>query len=174
MRLYNSFYETALKQDIPRPIIDQMVRIFANDVDFQRAVSAGDSVEAFYDDGDAADGSHAELLYASITARGETYRYYRFESPEDKSVDFFDADGHSTRKFLLRKPMATGEFRSGFGMRYHPILHYTRPHNGVDWAAPIGTPIFAAGNGDHPEGGLGRRLWPPRRNRAQQRLCDDL
>ncbi|MGP0105131.1 M23 family metallopeptidase [Rhodoblastus sp.] len=147
MRLYNSFYETALKQDIPRPIIDQMVRIFANDVDFQRAVSPGDSVEAFYDDGDAADGSRAELLYASITARGETYRYYRFESPEDKSVDFFDAQGRSTRKFLLRKPMATGEFRSGFGMRYHPILHYTRPHNGVDWAAPIGTPIFAAGNG---------------------------
>ncbi|MGP0107157.1 M23 family metallopeptidase, partial [Rhodoblastus sp.] len=83
----------------------------------------------------------------SITARGETYHYYRFESPEDKSVDFFDPQGRSTRKFLLRKPIATGEFRSGFGMRYHPILHYTRPHNGVDWAAPIGTPIFAAGNG---------------------------
>jgi murein DD-endopeptidase MepM/ murein hydrolase activator NlpD len=147
MRLYNSFYETALKQDIPRPIIDQMVRIFANDVDFQRAVSPGDSVEAFYDDGDAADGSRAELLYASISARGEIYRYYRFESPDDKNVDFFDPDGRSTRKFLLRKPMATGEYTSGFGMRYHPILHYTRPHNGVDWAAPIGTPIFAAGNG---------------------------
>ncbi len=162
MRLYGSFYETALKQDIPRPIIDQMVRIFANDVDFQRAVSAGDSVEAFYDDGDAADASHAELLYASITARGETYRYYRFESPDDKNVDFFDADGHSTRKFLLRKPMATGEFRSGFGMRYHPILHYTRPHNGVDWAAPIGTPIFAAGNGTIQkagwDAGYGRRV----------------
>jgi murein DD-endopeptidase MepM/ murein hydrolase activator NlpD len=162
MRLYGSFYETALKQDIPRPIIDQMVRIFANDVDFQRAVSAGDSIEAFFDDGDAADAGHAELLYASITARGETYRYYRFESPDDKSVDFFDADGHSTRKFLLRKPMATGEFRSGFGMRYHPILHYTRPHNGVDWAAPIGTPIFAAGNGTIQkagwDAGYGRRV----------------
>lgn len=147
MRLYNSFYETALKQDIPRPIIDQMVRIFANDVDFQRAVFPGDTVEAFYDDGDVANASHPELLYASITARGETYRYYRFESSGDKNIDFFDADGRSTRKFLLRKPMATGEFTSGYGMRYHPILHYTRPHNGVDWAAPIGTPIFAAGNG---------------------------
>ena len=147
MRLYNSFYETALKQDIPRPIIDQMVRIFANDVDFQRAVSPGNSVDAFYDDGDAANAGHAELLYASISARGETYRYYRFDSPDDKNVDFYGPDGRSTRKFLLRKPMATGEFTSGFGMRYHPILHYTRPHNGVDWAAPIGTPIFAAGNG---------------------------
>ncbi len=147
MRLYNSLYETALKQDIPRPIIDQMVRIFGNDVDFQRGVSPSDSIEAFYDDGDEADGAHAELLYASINSRGENFKYYRFQSPEDQSVDYFDALGRSTRKFLLRKPIATGEFRSGFGMRYHPILHYTRPHNGVDWAAAIGTPIFAAGNG---------------------------
>jgi murein DD-endopeptidase MepM/ murein hydrolase activator NlpD len=147
MRLYNSLYETALKQEIPRPIIDQMVRTFNNDVDFQRSVGAGDSIDAFYDDGDEADGSHAELLYASITTRGETFKYYRFQSPEDQSVDYFDPAGRSTRKFLLRKPIASGEFRSGFGMRFHPILHYTRPHNGVDWAAPIGTPIFAAGNG---------------------------
>lgn len=147
MRLYNSLYETALKQEIPRSIIDQMVRTFNNDVDFQRAVSAGDSIDAFYDDGDEADGNHAELLYASITARGETFKFYRFLLPDDQSVDYFDPSGRSTRKFLLRKPIASGEFRSGFGMRFHPILHYTRPHNGVDWAAPIGTPIFAAGNG---------------------------
>jgi murein DD-endopeptidase MepM/ murein hydrolase activator NlpD len=147
MRLYNSLYETALKQDIPRAIIDQMVRIFGNDVDFQRGVSPGDSIEAFYDDGDEADGSHAELLYASINSRGENFKYYRFQSPEDQGVDYFDPLGRSTRKFLLRKPIANGEFRSGFGMRYHPILHYTRPHNGVDWAAAIGTPIFGAGNG---------------------------
>jgi murein DD-endopeptidase MepM/ murein hydrolase activator NlpD len=145
MRLYNSLYETALKQDIPRPIIDQMVRTFGNDVDFQRPVSAGDSVDAFFDNGE--DGDHADLLYASITARGETYRYYRFQSPDDQSVDYFDPSGKSTRKFLVRKPIASGELRSGFGMRFHPILHYARPHNGVDWAAPIGTPIFAAGNG---------------------------
>jgi murein DD-endopeptidase MepM/ murein hydrolase activator NlpD len=147
MRLYTSFYETALKQDIPRPIIDRMVRIFANDVDFQRAVSPGDSFQAFYDDGDTAKGDHAELLFASINSRGETFKYYRFESPEDHSVDYFDRSGRTTRKFLLRKPMAVGVFTSGFGMRYHPILHYTRPHNGVDWAAPIGTPIFATGSG---------------------------
>ncbi|PPQ31323.1 peptidase M23 [Rhodoblastus sphagnicola] len=145
MRLYNSLYETALKQDLPRPIIDQMVRTFSNDVDFQRPVAAGDSIDAFFDNGD--DGEHADLLYASITARGETYKYYRFQSPDDQSVDYFDPAGKSTRKFLVRKPIASGELRSGFGMRFHPILHYSRPHNGVDWAAPIGTPIFAAGNG---------------------------
>ncbi|MCW2284282.1 murein DD-endopeptidase MepM/ murein hydrolase activator NlpD [Rhodoblastus acidophilus] len=145
MRLYNSLYETALKQDIPRPIIDQMVRTFSNDVDFQRPVAGGDSIDAFFDNGE--DGDHAELLYASITARGETYKYYRFQSPDDQGVDYFDPTGKSTRKFLVRKPIASGELRSGFGMRFHPILHYSRPHNGVDWAAPIGTPIFAAGNG---------------------------
>ncbi|MTV33185.1 peptidoglycan DD-metalloendopeptidase family protein [Rhodoblastus acidophilus] len=145
MRLYNSLYETALKQDLPRPIIDQMVRTFGNDVDFQRPVAGGDSIDAFFDNGE--DGDHAELLYASITARGETYRYYRFQSMDDQGVDYFDPSGKSTRKFLVRKPIASGELRSVFGMRFHPILHYTRPHNGVDWAAPIGTPIFAAGNG---------------------------
>jgi murein DD-endopeptidase MepM/ murein hydrolase activator NlpD len=66
---------------------------------------------------------------------------------DDLGIDFYDPSGRSTRKFLLRKPIASGELRSTFGMRYHPILHYSRPHNGVDWAAPIGTPIFSAGNG---------------------------
>ena len=112
MRLYNSLYETALKQDIPRPIIDQMVRTFGNDVDFQRGVTGGNSIDAFYDDGDDADGSHAELLYAAITTRGETFKYYRFLSPDDQSIDYYDPMGRSTRKFLLRKPIASGELRS--------------------------------------------------------------
>lgn len=145
MRLYDSFYETALKQEIPKPIIDDLVRVFANDVDFQRSVVGGDSFEAFYDDNE--DGERSELLYASITTRGETYKYYRFQTPDDAIVDYYDENGRSTRKFLIRKPISTGETRSGFGMRRHPILGYYKMHTGVDWAAPIGTPIFAAGNG---------------------------
>ncbi|WP_158810712.1 M23 family metallopeptidase [Beijerinckia sp. L45] len=146
MRLYNSLYETGLKQDIPRPIIDDLVRVFANDVDFQRGVSGGDSFEAFYDEGEDADGTK-ELLHASITARGETYKYYRFQTPDDGLVDFYDQNGRSTRKFLVRTPILNFKITSGFGMRFHPILGYARPHLGVDFAAPIGTPIFAAGNG---------------------------
>jgi murein DD-endopeptidase MepM/ murein hydrolase activator NlpD len=146
MRLYDSVFETALKQDIPRPIIGDLIRIFANDIDFQRSVSGGDSFEVFYDNGD--DGEYRnELLYASITTRNETYRYYRFQTPDDSLIDFYDQNGRSTRKFLIRTPIVGGKLTSGFGVRFHPILGYSRPHTGVDWAAPIGTPIFAAGNG---------------------------
>ena len=161
MRLYNSLYETGLKQDIPKPIIDDLVRVFANDVDFQRGVSGGDSFEAFYDEGDDNEGKK-ELLFASITARGETYRYYRFQTPDDGLVDFYDPNGRSTRKFLVRTPILNFKITSGFGVRFHPILGYSRPHTGVDFAAPIGTPIFAAGNGTIIkagwDSGYGRRI----------------
>jgi murein DD-endopeptidase MepM/ murein hydrolase activator NlpD len=161
MRLYDSLYETALKQEVPRPVIDDLVRIFANDVDFQRSVTAGDSFDAFYSEPDDIDGRE-ELLYASITSRNETYKYYRFQTPDDGLIDFYDENGRSTRKFLVRKPIAWGEMRSGFGYRRHPILGYAKMHTGVDWAAPIGTPIFAAGNGTITkaqwDAGYGRRV----------------
>ncbi len=146
MRLYDSFYQTALKQDLPRPVIDNLVRIFANDVDFQRSVAGGDSFDAFYGDGQDGE-AHPELLYAAITIRDEIFKYYRFQTPDDAGVDFYDENGRSVRKFLIRNPVPTGLFTSGFGIRFHPILGYSRPHTGVDWAAPIGTPILAAGSG---------------------------
>jgi murein DD-endopeptidase MepM/ murein hydrolase activator NlpD len=161
MRLYDSLYETALKQEIARPIIDDLVRIFANDVDFQRSVAGGDSFDAFYSDAEDNEGKD-ELLYASITTRNETFRYYRFQTPDDGLIDFYDENGRSTRKFLVRKPIAWGEMRSGFGYRRHPILGYAKMHTGVDWAAPIGTPIFAAGSGTiikaEWDAGYGRRV----------------
>ena len=161
MSLYQSLYETTIKQGVPRPVIDVLARVFANDVDFQRSATPGDSIEAFYSDPDDIN-PRPELLCASMTVRDQTFKYYRFQTPDDNMVDFYDENGRSMRKFLVRKPIADGEMTSPFGMRYHPILHYARMHTGVDWAAPIGTPIFAAGNGTIIEagwdGGYGRRV----------------
>jgi murein DD-endopeptidase MepM/ murein hydrolase activator NlpD len=145
-RLYDSLYETALRQSVPRLLIDALVRIFGNDVDFQRSVAGGDGFEAFYAD-DGGSGTRSELLFASITVRNETFRYYRFVTPDDNAVDFYDENGRSVRKFLIRNPVPNGIFTSAFGMRFHPVLGYSRPHTGVDWTAPIGTPILASGSG---------------------------
>ncbi len=144
--LYQSVYEAALKQALPKPIIDELISSFASDVDYQRSASGGDALDAFFTMPDDID-PKPQLLYASMTVKDLTYRYYRFRTPDDGLVDFYDETGKSSRKFLLRKPIATGEITSTYGMRFHPILHYARMHNGVDWAAPIGTPILAAGNG---------------------------
>ncbi|PPD09845.1 MAG: peptidase M23, partial [Methylocystis sp.] len=89
MRLYDSLYETALKQQIPRPIINELVRVFANDADLQRGVSGGDTFDIFYDEAeDGASVGRDALLYASLTTRNETYRYYRFFTPDDGLLDY--------------------------------------------------------------------------------------
>jgi murein DD-endopeptidase MepM/ murein hydrolase activator NlpD len=161
MSLYQSLYETALRQGLPKALIDVLVRVFANDVDYQRATVPGDSIEAFFSEPDEID-PRPELLYATMTVRDQSYKYYRFQTPDDNMVDFYDENGRSTRKFLLRKPIAEGDITSPFGMRFHPILHFARMHTGVDWGAPIGTPIYAAGNGviikAQWDSGYGRRV----------------
>ncbi|MBS7695997.1 MULTISPECIES: M23 family metallopeptidase [unclassified Chelatococcus] len=146
-RLYESLYETALKNEIPASVVAELVRVFASDVDFQHRVDPGNSVEIFYGEGEDSDAQRPEILYASLTIGGETKRIYRFQSPEDNSIEYLDEEGRSLKKFLIRKPISSGIMRSGFGMRYHPILHYSKMHTGVDWADKIGTPILAAGDG---------------------------
>ena len=146
--LYSSLYETAREQQIPEPLITELVRILSYDVDFQSRISPGDSLEVFHSLPEAgASDDDDEILYVAITIDGTTKRYYRFRSPDDGVVDYFDEEGRSAKKFLVRKPMNVGIVRSPFGYRRHPILGYVRLHPGVDWAAPRGTPIMAAGNG---------------------------
>jgi len=148
VRLYQSIYETAMRNKVPAAVIEDMVRIYSYDVDFQRKVQPGDSFDVFFageDEGTSTE--KTEVLFASLTVGGETKKYYRFQTPDDSVVDFYDETGKSAKKFLVRKPVNDAIMRSGFGSRRHPILGYVKMHTGVDWATPYGTPIFASGNG---------------------------
>jgi murein DD-endopeptidase MepM/ murein hydrolase activator NlpD len=149
VRLYQSIYETALRNKVPANVIEDMVRIYSYDVDFQRKVQPGDSFDVFFagEDEGATITEKTEVLYASLTVGGETKKYYRFQTPDDSVVDYYDETGKSAKKFLVRKPVNNAIMRSGFGSRRHPILGYVKMHTGVDWATPYGTPIFASGNG---------------------------
>ncbi|WP_246801340.1 peptidoglycan DD-metalloendopeptidase family protein [Bradyrhizobium genosp. L] len=164
VRLYQSIYETALRNKVPPTVIEDMVKIYSYDVDFQRKVQPGDSFDVFYagEDEGVANTEKTEVLYAALTVGGETKKYYRFQSSDDNLVDYYDETGKSAKKFLVRKPVANAIMRSGFGGRRHPILGYVKMHTGVDWATAYGTPIFASGNGViekiGPEGGYGKYI----------------
>jgi murein DD-endopeptidase MepM/ murein hydrolase activator NlpD len=149
VRLYQSIYETAMRNKVPASVIEDMVRIYSYDVDFQRKVQPGDSFDVFFagEDEGATITEKTEVLFASLTVGGETKKYYRFQTPDDSVVDYYDETGKSAKKFLVRKPVNNAIMRSGFGGRRHPILGYVKMHTGVDWATPYGTPIFASGNG---------------------------
>jgi len=149
VRLYQSIYETGLRNHIPRPVIDDFVRIYSYDVDFQRRVQPGDSFEVLFagDDENPSENSKAEVLFALLTTGGETRKFYRYQTSDDNLVDYYDESGKSAKKFLVRKPVADGNITSGFGGRNHPLLGYDKMHTGVDWASSTGTPVFAAGNG---------------------------
>jgi murein DD-endopeptidase MepM/ murein hydrolase activator NlpD len=148
LSLYESLYQTAYEQDIPEGLVGELVRMFSFDVDFNNRARPGDKLELFYAlDEDGQPMAAPEVLYAALTVGGSERRLYRFRAQDDGSVDYYEESGKSAQKFLMRKPMSVGIYRSGFGMRRHPILGWVKAHTGVDWAAPTGTPIVASGNG---------------------------
>jgi len=147
-RVYDGIYRAALSYGMTKDMTALIIKLLAANVDFQAQLKSTDFLEAFFSvadsTGKATDDS--ELLYVNARFGDTAIRFYRFQA-DDGSVDYFDQDGKSIRQFLLRNPVPNGIFKSGFGMRRHPILGFARMHTGVDWAAPRGTPIIATGNG---------------------------
>ncbi len=154
--IYASVYYAGLLQHVPQEEIWTIMKIHAAETDFRRRLTSGDAVEFFFDMKDDAgpDSEPGELLYTAITSGGDTYRFYRFRTP-DGVVDYYDERGSNSRKFLMRRPVRGENVRltSGFGLRFHPLLNEKRMHTGVDWATSTGTPVIAAGSGIIEEAG---------------------
>jgi murein DD-endopeptidase MepM/ murein hydrolase activator NlpD len=146
--IYDGIYRAAYSYGMSKKLTQQLVKLLASDVDFQSRLGPSDRLDVLFSqpDGDDQASDESELLYVSSIFGGQTRNFYRFQM-QDGSTDYFDENGSSARQFLLRKPVPNGRFTSGFGGRVHPVLGYFKMHTGVDWAAPSGTPIIAAGNG---------------------------
>ena len=148
-RIDNNLSAAAQDAGLPMAVLVEMIRIFSFDVDFQRELQPGDSFEVLYEALFEDDGSLAKtdgVLYASMTLSGRRLDMYNF-TPHSGHSDFFDRKGQSVRKTLMRTPIDGARLSSRFGMRKHPVLGYSRLHKGTDFAAPRGTPIYAAGDG---------------------------
>ena len=142
----SSLYAAARDKGVPAYIINQMLRALSHQVDLQRQVRKGDTFEILYGKPFSGTSSRYVLHYAALTHNGRRFAYYRFTTPDGKTA-YFDRNGLSARRGLMRTPISGARISSRFGMRRHPILGYTKMHTGVDFAAGRGTPIHAAGPG---------------------------
>jgi murein DD-endopeptidase MepM/ murein hydrolase activator NlpD len=145
----HSVFQAGLQAGLPPEPVVRMINLFAYDVDFQRDVQKGDTFETLIEQHRDARGDvvrHGNILFASLTLQGQTIRLYRWQG-EDGEIDYFSETGHSSKKALMRTPIDGARLSSGFGFRRHPVLGYSKMHQGTDFAAPSGTPIYAAGAG---------------------------
>lgn len=133
----------------PYPALLALINVFAHEVDFQRDLQPGDRFELLYEEKIGPDGRKAgsgQLLYGALELSGRRLTAYRF-TPSDGRADFFDHEGQSVRRALLATPIDGARLTSGFGMRRHPLLGYSKMHLGTDFGASTGTPVYAAGAG---------------------------
>ena len=147
-KITTSLYASAINQGIKTNIIIEFARIYGFQVDFQRDIYKNDSFqiiyETFKDEKDKLIET-GNILFANLILQGKEYPLYFFDF--GKSFDHFDESGQSIRKTLMKTPINGARLSSPFGMRKHPILGFNKMHKGTDFAAPMGTPVMASGDG---------------------------
>ena len=153
--IQSSLFQSGISAGIPTQVRIDMIRAMSYDVDCQREIQPGDGFEAVFErfiDKKGTPIQDGNLLYASMTLKGNTIAIYRHTDSSGDSA-YYNAKGESVRKALLRTPVDGARISSGFGVRRHPILGYSKAHKGVDFAVPTGTPIMAAGDATVAEAG---------------------
>ena len=145
-----SLYKAAIQAKIPLSALDEFVTVMGFSIDFQREIRKGDTFELVYEK--SVDGltgnaiSTGNVHYAGVVLSGNKMGFYRFVHRNGR-VGWYDRNGNSAVRTLMRTPVNGARISSGFGMRRHPISGFNAMHKGVDFAVPTGTPILAAGSG---------------------------
>ena len=144
-----SIYKSTITAGVPDAAFNEYVRVMGFSVDFQREIRNGDVFELLYEttyDQITGNAVNTRLHYASLKLSGNQLAFYRYEN-SDSGIGWFDRNGASAARTLIRTPISGARLSSSFGRRKHPVSGYTAMHKGVDFAAPTGTPIIAAGSG---------------------------
>ena len=145
----NSFYSSAVTAGITDSLIPEFANAFSYDFDFQREINPGDIFEAAFEQTENAAGEAVgppKLVYASLSTAQKSKAIYFFK-PSTGDAGWYDGNGRSIIKSFLRTPIDGAHITSQFGMRVHPVLGFMKMHKGTDFGAPVGTPIYAAGDG---------------------------